>query len=325
MPRRRRVFVEGGIYHVYNRFARGADLFTDPEEAIEFLEILRKARDRDGLTVFAWTLMSNHYHLAVRAGPVPLSRTMGYVQARFGQAYNRRHRSSGPRWQSRYKARLVEDPQYLDRLIVYIHLNPVVAGVVGDPAEYNFSGHRELLGKVKQPLIDLDGVLAAFGDTVRTARRAYVRALKGARQEEWHGERPGRLPWWRQEVDRPVEPEAPAAWVDELGRSTGLDRPRMDPAEYLSRACELLGTTAAAIAAPGKGREISRKRYLIAALGIERWGMTAKPLAGLVGRLPEAVGRWGSRGAEMRQESDEFREAYERLDGNLVTRRKMRK
>ena len=71
------MFVDGGIYHVYNRFARGADLFANPEEAIEFLEILRKARDRDGLTVFAWTLMSNHYHLAVRSGPVPLSRTMG--------------------------------------------------------------------------------------------------------------------------------------------------------------------------------------------------------------------------------------------------------
>ena len=46
---------------MYNRFARGAELFADPEEAIEFLEILRKARDRDGLTVFAWALMSNHY------------------------------------------------------------------------------------------------------------------------------------------------------------------------------------------------------------------------------------------------------------------------
>ena len=43
MPRRPRVFVEGGIYHVYNRFARGAELFPEPEEAIEFLEILRRA------------------------------------------------------------------------------------------------------------------------------------------------------------------------------------------------------------------------------------------------------------------------------------------
>jgi REP element-mobilizing transposase RayT len=146
MPRRPRVFVKGGIYHVNNRFARGAEIFAEPEEAIEFIEILCKARNRDGLRICAWTLMSNHYHLAVRTGPVPLSRTMGYVQARFGQGYNRRYRSSGPRWQSRYKARLVEDSLQFDRLIAHIHLNPVQAGVVDDPAEYVFSGHRELLG-----------------------------------------------------------------------------------------------------------------------------------------------------------------------------------
>ena len=244
---------------------------------------------------------------------------MGYLQARFGQSFNRRHGSSGPRWQSRYKARLVEDPQYLDRLIVYIHLNPVVAGLVDDPADFGFSGHREILGKVKQPLIDVDGVLVAFGDTVRTARQGYVRAIKGARHEEWQGERPGRLPWWRHEVDRPVEPAAPPAWVDELGRSTGLERRRMDPAEFVSRSSEILGTTAAAVAGPGKGREISRQRYLIAALGIERWGIKAKSLARLVGRLPEAVSRWGSRGAEMRQQSEDFKESYENLDRRLAT------
>jgi len=97
MPRRPRVFVEGGIYHVYNRFARGAEIFAEPEGAIEFIEILRNARDRDNLRTYAWTLMSSHFHLAVRTGPVPLSRTMGYVQARSGQGYNRRCRSNGPR------------------------------------------------------------------------------------------------------------------------------------------------------------------------------------------------------------------------------------
>ncbi len=194
MPRRPRVFVEGGIYHVYNRFARGADLFSEPEEAIEFIEILRKARDRDDLRIYAWTLMPNHYHLALRAGPVPLSRTLGYVQARFGQGYNRRHGSSGPRWQSRYKAKLVETPESFGRLIVYIHLNPVAAGLVNDPADHVFSGHRELLGKISDPLIDVDGVLAEFGDTVRQARALYVRSLKGARENEWQGELPGKLP-----------------------------------------------------------------------------------------------------------------------------------
>ena len=61
--------VEGGIQHAYNRFARGADLFSGPEEAIDFIEILRKVRDRDDLRVSARTLMPNHYHLALRAGP----------------------------------------------------------------------------------------------------------------------------------------------------------------------------------------------------------------------------------------------------------------
>jgi REP element-mobilizing transposase RayT len=321
LPRRPRVFVEGGIYHVYNRFARGADLFAEPEEAIQFLEILRKARDRDGLTVLAWCLMSNHYHLALRTSAVPLARTMGYVQSRFGQGYNRRHRSSGPRWQSRYKARMVEDAQYLDYLIVYIHLNPVFPGLVNDPAEHAFSGHRELLGKVKQPLIDVDGVLAGYGDTVRTARRAYVKALKGARQVEWRDELPGGLPWWRRKVDRPVEPVAPGAWIDELGRSTGLERERLEASEFLKRSCQLMATTPSEIAAPGKRREISRVRYLIAALAIERWGIKAKSLSELVGRRPEAVSRWAYRGAEMRQESEGFSAAYEKLDGELASGR----
>ena len=321
MPRRPRVFVEGGIYHVYNRFARGAELFSEPEEAVEFIEILRNARDRDDLRIYAWTLMSNHYHMAVRAGPVVLSRTMGYVQARFGQGYNRRHGSSGPRWQSRYKARLVEGPEYFDRLVAYVHLNPVVAGLVGDPADHVFSGHREMLGKVRDPLIDVEGVLAVFGDSVRAARRAYVRTLKGAREEEWRGERPGRLPWWDREVDRPVEPVAPSAWVDELGRSTGLEREPMESEEFIRRCCAGLDVTLEEFAGRGKCREISRTRYLVAALGIERWKMRAKPLAKYLGRWPEAISRWASHGAKMRMESEDFSADYERLDQDLASGR----
>jgi hypothetical protein len=45
----------------------------------------------------------------------------------------------------------------------------------------------------------------------------------------------------------------------------------------------------------------------------------------LVGRLPEAVSWWGSRGAEMRQKSEDFREAYEKLDRDLAKRYKKRK
>lgn len=60
MPRAPRILVEGGLYHVYNRFARGEKVFSDPQEAIEFLELFRDLKQRDGLQILAWSLLSNH-------------------------------------------------------------------------------------------------------------------------------------------------------------------------------------------------------------------------------------------------------------------------
>ena len=108
MPRGRRVLVEGGLYHVYNRFARGEDVFADPEEAVEFSDLLREVKQRDGLTVYAWALLSNHYHIAVRTSAVPLSRSMQRLQGGFANKFNRRWRRSGPLWQSRYQARVID-------------------------------------------------------------------------------------------------------------------------------------------------------------------------------------------------------------------------
>jgi REP element-mobilizing transposase RayT len=76
MARRPRMLIEGGLYHVYNRCARGEPVFDDPQEAINFVELIRAVEERDGLTVYAWALVSNHFHLALRTLVVPLSRTM---------------------------------------------------------------------------------------------------------------------------------------------------------------------------------------------------------------------------------------------------------
>ena len=54
MPRRARVLIEGGVYHVYNRVASGEPVFADPEEAIRFIDLIRKVKARDGWTVFAY-------------------------------------------------------------------------------------------------------------------------------------------------------------------------------------------------------------------------------------------------------------------------------
>ncbi len=318
MPRRPRVFVEGAVYHVYNRFARGAEVFGKRKAAARFLEILARARDRDGLTILAWCLMSNHYHLAVRVGPVTLARTMGYVQGRFGQDHNRRSRSAGPLWQSRYKAKLIDGERYLTQLIAYVHLNPVIAGVVSDPAKYALCGHGELIGKAPAGLIDGDGTLGLFADTMAEARRVYLRTIKGSRKASWMGEEPGGLPWWQRERDAPLSGAPAAPRLDALGRSGGPTRPRLPAEEFVRRACAALAVRPERLGAATKDRELSGVRYLIAGVAIERWGIRAANLAEVVGRRPESVTRWAARAGELRLEDTSFHRRYEELDAGLV-------
>ena len=54
------VFFEGGIYHVYNRVTQGEMVFADTQEAAPLLDVMRDAKERDGLKVLAWCVLGNH-------------------------------------------------------------------------------------------------------------------------------------------------------------------------------------------------------------------------------------------------------------------------
>ena len=120
MGRRPRILVAGGIYHVYNRVSRGEHVFRDEDEADRFEALLAATKKLDDFQILAFCVMSNYYHLAVRMGEVSLSRSMGYIQHRFSQSYNGRHRVFGPFWQGRYRSKWIGDEEYLRQLIAYI-------------------------------------------------------------------------------------------------------------------------------------------------------------------------------------------------------------
>jgi REP element-mobilizing transposase RayT len=323
MPRRPRELVEGAVYHVYNRLAHGVEALGRRKAAERFVATIERARDRDGLTILAWCVMSNHYHLALRTGAVPLSRTMGFVQARFGQDHNRRAGESGPLWATRYKAKLVRDERYLARLVAYVHLNPVAAGIVADPARYSLCGHGELLGMQPQRLVDVEGTLALFGDSGTAARRAYLRLLKGERESAWVGDEPGRLPWWSRERDAPISAPPVGPLLDPLGRS-GRERQRLDAHELIRRACSALAVDPELITSTRRDRQAATARYLVGGLAIERWRIRAGELAAAVGRRPEVVSRWAARAGGLRQRDEAFRRTYEELDATLAGERRRR-
>ncbi len=305
MPRRARSFVDGGIYHVYCRISRGEPVFADDGEAARFAGIVADVKGRDDFAILAWCIMANHYHLAIRAGSVPLWRSVRLIQWRYAVAFNRRRRQLGPLWQSRYQARLVEEERYLYQLIAYIHLNPVAAGIVDEPAAYRWSGHTELLRRSASPLVDADVTLALFGAQRSSARRAYVRMLRGERASPWLGEGPGRLPWWsRQGSDEDISGAWDAGHAAPVGRAERMHL--RDVGVYLDVAAPVLGTTVAELGSRGKLPAVARAREILTVVGVERFGVRMKELAERLGMNPGSVSHWAGRGATRRASDEPF-------------------
>ena len=319
MPRRPRVFLEGGMYHVYNRLARGARFFEEEAEAQALVDLLREVKRRDGLLVYAWCVLPTHYHVLIRTTSRPLWRSLVTVQVRYSKSVNRRHRVRGPVWQSRYKAKLVEDQRYFDQLVVYVHLNPVAAGLVSDPGEWPWSGHREIVKRSKDPLVDIDEVLQGFGNERRAARRRYVSVLRAGGQQPWIGEGPGGLPWWR--FGRPpeeekLEPRRDVPYV-EGGRSSAGERPEVDGAAAVDATCAVSGVSRQRLAGRLKDRQTVRARRALAVVACDAYGLSVKSLADELRRRPDGVSEWLRSGTLRRGEDADLDRLATALDARL--------
>jgi REP element-mobilizing transposase RayT len=316
MPRAGRSFEEGRTYHVYNRVAGGRKAFEDDELARTFVDLFRQAVDRDEVAVLGWCLLGNHYHMILRQGPVPLSRTMKTIQQGVTRKRNLREGTYGPLWQGRFKAKEVSDDDYLRQLVAYVHLNPVKANRCRTVDDHRLSGHRDVVGKRRNPIVRVDDVLLLFGDRRREALRHYRRTLAGIGGEEWAGEGPGNLPWWR--LGRPTEEErlkrSEGAYIDELGRSTAMWRPRIEARDWVNLACAHLGVNPEELKGHGRDPEIVKCRELIGLVGIERYGVKVIELAEVLEKSRDGVSKWMRRGAVRRVSDPEFAEAAQALD-----------
>src|SRR5687767_6053373 len=74
--------------------------------------------------------MRNHYHLAVETPEPNLVDGMHWLQSTFATRFNRFRSEQGHLFQGRYQALIIENDAALMSVIDYIHLNPVMAGIV---------------------------------------------------------------------------------------------------------------------------------------------------------------------------------------------------
>jgi REP element-mobilizing transposase RayT len=129
-----------GIYHVTARGVARQDIVRDDHDRQFFRRQLNLARRRHRWLVYAWCLMTNHYHLVVVCDLERLSRGMHLLKFRHAQAFNARHDRVGHLFQGRFEAGAVEGDEHFITVCEYVFDNPVRAGLCDARGDWPWLG-----------------------------------------------------------------------------------------------------------------------------------------------------------------------------------------
>jgi len=179
------------FYHVFSRGNERRLVFYGDRDYLHFLELLGLLSERFEVELWAYVLMPNHYHLVLRTLRPNLSRAMQWLGVAYTNWFNARHERAGHLFQGRFKGFVVENEHYLQRLLLYVHRNPLRSGLVERLAEYPWSSYRCLAygrGCVEwfRPALALE----LFGSRPQEFRRAvqhYSEEDDALLENLWHG------------------------------------------------------------------------------------------------------------------------------------------
>ena len=287
MPRKPRIEIGGGLYHVITRGNNRRTIFRWPADYLRFVTILATQKAKLPFYLYAYCLMPNHVHLLIEMQHDPLSRIMQRVLTTYSQFHNRKYKKIGHVFQGRYKSILCQSDRYLAELVRYIHLNPVRAGMVKRPESYEYSGHRAYLGLGGSGLVDAEPVLRHFGAKKARALEAYIQfvraGLRQASQAEYYQAAEGRV----------LGAEEFLAQVKHrVGehRAAPPRKERIRIEDLLKVAVRSSGLTRAELCGKSKHRGTVAVREAVIVMGRER-GISNRELADALGIDPSAVTR----------------------------------
>jgi len=162
----------GEIYHVYNRGNNRQLLFYEKENYHYFLGKVRQYLSPN-CDLLAYCLMPNHFHFLVHANRkttfscrrkklllpetnlpfVNMNRFSKGIQlllSSYTKAINHKHSRTGSLFRQNTKSKKTSSEYFLEdyslQCFIYIHNNPVTAGLVQHPEDWEFSSIREHMG-----------------------------------------------------------------------------------------------------------------------------------------------------------------------------------
>jgi putative transposase len=160
------------MFHITTRSpARRAILPNDDARAL-CLKLVKRTCAKYHWDCHAYCVMTTHYHLLVTTQEENLSRGMQWLNGLYGSLFNESYASHGHVFGARFASRHVNSDAYLVRVVSYIAMNPVGAGMCRRPEDWRFSSYAALIGKRPPGFLKLNSILRLFAfDHVEAQRR----------------------------------------------------------------------------------------------------------------------------------------------------------
>jgi putative transposase len=139
--RQRRKIKHGAKYHVMARANRKEMIFGSRALKAMFLDVVKRARKKYKFAIQNFCIMGNHFHLILE--PLKgesLSKIMQWILSVFAMKYNNTFNYKGHVFYDRFKSKIIGDFRHYVATFIYITKNPVKAGIVKDPNDFEFNG-----------------------------------------------------------------------------------------------------------------------------------------------------------------------------------------
>lgn len=139
-------FVPGEYYHIYNRGNSKQKIFNDKEDYYRFIKLLfisnsqenfkiqfigsnnifRQERGELLVSIGAWVVMPNHFHLIIsQTENGSISKFMQKLTTAYSMYFNNKNERTGSLFEGKFKSKHIADDRYLKYLFSYVHLNPI--------------------------------------------------------------------------------------------------------------------------------------------------------------------------------------------------------
>ena len=166
MPYRLQAFQKDSVYHVFNRGCNKNKIFFETDNYLFLLNKINHYSKKFNISVLAYCLMPNHYHLVIRQNSdLKINDCIQYIFNSYTKAINKRYKRSGTLFEGRFKSKEIYEEKSILEVCRYVHRNPLDDGLVDNLEEWQFSNYHEWIGLRNGVLCDREFIKKHFPDS----------------------------------------------------------------------------------------------------------------------------------------------------------------